>query len=214
MKKLLLVVIAFLTVQVATAQFNFGIKIGYNTSKPSIDLSDIKTDLKNSFQFGLFARFGKKIYVQPELNWLTQGGIFKDETGQIWEDPFKQTVKLKTVQVPLMVGMRLINLKIVNFRAHLGPVASFVTKKDIETKDLDGWIDPIKQADIKDILWSAQVGLGVDVLMFTLDIRYNIGLSKMIKDVEFIDPNTQETVTKTFDSSVSGFNITLGWKIL
>lgn len=214
MKKIILILVAVSMVQLASAQFNLGIKIGYNTSKPSIDQSQIKTDLKNSFQFGVFTRLGNKVYVQPELNWLTQGGIFKDTEGKIWNSPFKQTVKLNTVQVPVMIGYKLINLKIVNLRGHLGPVASFVTDKTIKTDDWSGYIDPIKGKDVKDILWSAQIGMGVDVLMFSLDIRYNIGLTKMIKEVQYKDPVSGEMKTTKFDSSISGFNITLGWKII
>ena len=207
MKKILLSVIAVFIATGLSAQLSFGPKIGYNTSKLSVDRSEIKTDLKNSFQFGLYARIGGKFYVQPELAWLTQGGLFKDEDGKI-NSPFKQEVKLKTVQVPVMIGYKLLDLKLVNIRAMGGPVASFVTDKDIENK-VDNYIAPIEQADIKDAIWSIQLGVGADIMkLFTLDIRYNIGLNKVINEVEI------EGEPVNFDSKTSGFNITLGWMLL
>jgi len=206
MKKLIFSAILVLVTVSLSAQLSFGPKIGYNTSKLSVDRSEITTELKNSFQFGLFARIGKKVYFQPELAWLTQGGIFKDEDGKI-NSPFKQEVSLKTVQVPVMIGYKLIDLKLVNVRVMGGPVASFVTDKEIENK-VDNYIDPIKQADIKDAIWSLQLGVGADVAMFTLDIRYNIGLTKIINEIEIEGEPVQ------FDSKSNGFNITLGWKLL
>ena len=77
MKKIILLFTFVIFTSAAFAQISFGPKIGYNTSKLSIDKSDIKSDLKSSFQFGAFLRLGTKIYVQPEVNWVTEGGIFK-----------------------------------------------------------------------------------------------------------------------------------------
>ncbi len=208
MKKLAIVIVIIFAASYANAQISFGPKIGYNTSKLSTDKSDIKTDLKNSFQFGLFLRLGSKIYVQPEINWLTQGGVFKKPGTEGNLSPFKQEIEMKTVQVPALLGYKLLNLKVANVRAFAGPVASFVTNKTIDSDDGQGYIEPIEQADLKDIIWSAQIGVGADVMMFTLDIRYNIGLSKVIGDVEYQDQ------TLTFDSKTSGFNVSLGWKIL
>ena len=73
---------------------------------------------------------------------------------------------------------------------------------------VDNWTEAIKEADIEDMLWSLQVGAGVDVLMFTLDVRYNIGLNNVINDIELPDGTPV-----TFDSKASGFNVSLGWKI-
>jgi Outer membrane protein beta-barrel domain len=206
MKKLILAIAVLFVASIAGAQVNFGPKIGYNTSKLSVDKSDIKTDLKNSFQFGVFLRLGTKTYLQPELTWLTQGGVFKSP-GSGTVSPFKQEIDLKTVQVPVLVGRKILDMKVFNVRAFLGPVASFVTNKKIDSDDTDGYLDPIKEADIKDVIWSGQVGVGVDALMFTLDVRYNFGLNKIINNIEIAG----EPVS--FDSKASGFNVSLGWKI-
>ena len=77
MKKILLLLVAIIFTTTAFSQISFGPKIGYNTAKLSLDRNDINSELKNNFQFGVFLRLGQKIYVQPELNWLTQGSIFK-----------------------------------------------------------------------------------------------------------------------------------------
>ena len=181
MKKIILLIAFFIAANMTFAQIHFGPKIGYNTSKLSVDKADIKTDLKNSFQFGAFVRFGKKVVIQPEINFLTQGGLFK--TPEITSlSPFEQEVNLKTIQIPVLVGYRLIDLKVANIRVMGGPVASIVTNTEIENK-VDSYIAPIKDADLKDMIWSFQIGAGVCFHMFTLDVRYNIGLNKIINAV-------------------------------
>ena len=49
------------------AQFTIGPKIGFTMSKLSTNIEDVTEDMKTGFQFGAFARFGKKLYVQPEV---------------------------------------------------------------------------------------------------------------------------------------------------
>ncbi len=210
MKKIVLTFVLIFASSMIFAQFTLGPKIGYNTSKLSVDQSDIETSLKNSFQFGIFARLGSsdsKVYLQPEINWLTQGGVFKqpEVTGNI--SPFEQEIDLKTIQIPVIIGYKIINPKIINIRILAGPVASIVTDKKIESKDISGYIKPIEDANIEDLIWSLQVGAGVDILMFTIDVRYNIGLNKVINDI------TIDGTPVTFASKVSGFSVSLGWKI-
>ena len=207
MRKLVLTFVLIFASSMIFAQFTLGPKIGYNTSKLSVDQSEIETSLKNSFQFGIFARIGKKLYLQPEVNWLTQGGVFKqpEVTGTL--SPFEQEIDLKTIQIPVIIGYKIINPKIINIRILAGPVASIVTDKNIESEDISGYIKPIEDANIEDLIWSLQIGAGVDILMFTIDVRYNIGLNKIIKDI------TIDGKQVTFASKVSGFSVSLGWKI-
>lgn len=210
MRKLVLTFVLIFASSMIFAQFTLGPKIGYNTSKLSVDQSDIETSLKNSFQFGIFARLGSsdsKVYLQPEINWLTQGGVFKqpEVTGSL--SPFEQEIDLKTIQIPVIIGYKIINPKIINIRILAGPVASIITDKKIESKDISGYIKPIEDANIEDLIWSLQVGAGVDILMFTIDVRYNIGLNKVINDI------TIDGTPVTFASKVSGFSVSLGWKI-
>lgn len=206
MKKLILVFIAAIFCSTAYSQFSFGPKVGYNTSELSIDKSEISTDLKNSMQFGIFLRLGNSFYIQPEVNYLIQGGIFKQPSLSGGISPFEQEVELKTIQIPVMIGGKLIDLKAVNLRVFGGPVASIVMETNIENK-LDNYIGPITSADISEMIWSIQLGAGIDVLMFTLDVRYNVGLNNIIETVAIAGEDVK------FDSKASGFNVSLGWKI-
>ncbi len=200
MKKFILILTVTFIATTAFSQISFGPKIGYNTSKLSVDKSDIKSDLRSSFQFGAFLRLGTKIYVQPEINWVTEGGVFKPiSLGSL--SPFEDDVKLSTIQIPFLIGAKVIDLKILNLRVFAGPSASIVTDKTIEkTGDL---VSDLGVDQIEDLIWGVQVGAGIDVLMLTLDVRYNIGLTKVIGNVG----------STAYDSKTNGFNVSLGWKI-
>ncbi|MBE9491890.1 MAG: PorT family protein, partial [Bacteroidetes bacterium] len=81
------------------------------------------------------------------------------------------------------------------------PVASFIVNKDIK---IDGQGAKISDDALKDALWGLQFGAGIDVLMFTLDFRYELGLSDFYKGDNGTDYNFKNDL----------FKISLGWKIL
>lgn len=206
MKRILLFLVAIIITTTAFSQISFGPKIGYNTAKLSLDRNDINSELKNNFQFGVFLRLGQKIYVQPELNFLTQGSIFKTPLTEGTLSPFHQEVNLKTIQIPILIGIKLIDLKMVSIRIFGGPTASIVQDKTIVNK-VESYIEPITSADISDIIWSFQVGGGVDVMGITVDVRYNVGLINVINKVQVGDDLIP------FESKTNGFSVSVGYKI-
>lgn len=206
MKKSILLLSFIILSSTAFSQLSFGPKIGYNSAKLSLDRSDINSELKNNFQFGLFVRIGTKIYVQPEVNWVSQGSIFKTSGSNTDISEFEQEVKLNTIQIPLMIGAKVIDLKLFNLRVFGGPTASFISKVKVDNKLATG-IEPISEADLEDVIWSFQVGAGFDIVKLTFDIRYNFGINNVMKTVQI------EGSPFEFSSKTSGFNVTVGWKM-
>lgn len=206
MKRILLFLVAIIITTTAFSQISFGPKIGYNTAKLSLDRNDINSELKNNFQFGVFLRLGQKIYVQTELNFLTQGSIFKTPLTEGTLSPFHQEVNLKTIQIPILIGIKLIDLKMVSIRVFGGPTASIVQDKTIVNK-VENYIEPITSADISDMIWSFQVGGGVDVMGITVDVRYNVGLINVLNKVQVGDDLIP------FESKTNGFAVSIGYKI-
>lgn len=206
MKKILILIAALSIAGGSFAQFTFGPKVGYTTTTLSIDRSDISNSLNSGFLFGAFIRAGSKVYLQPEINLYTSGTSFSSENTSLM--PFDQRVTLTNIQVPLFIGFNLIDLKLVKLRATGGPTANYVVKKDISIS----LNNPIKEKDIRDIHWGVQFGLGVDALMFTLDVQYILGISKLIDTIHIPVGSTEQPIV--FDSRNKGFVVSLGWKIL
>ncbi|HZX63302.1 MAG TPA: porin family protein [Bacteroidales bacterium] len=181
MKKfILLIAILFFSAGVTFGQFSFGLKVGYNASKLHTGLDSIKSSFNSGFHFGAFFRFGKKVYIQPEAYYTLQGGIFENNVTNTYNN-WKQKVTVGTLDIPVLVGFKVINLKVINWRVMAGPMVSFVVNSKIKDVSLVG---PIQNSDISKLNWYVQAGTGFDVLFLTLDIRYQIGLNQMIKSAQ------------------------------
>ncbi len=207
MKKLVLFIAVLLISGMSYGQFHIGPQIGYTASTLSLDTDSITNNLKSNLLVGVFARFGKKFYVQPEINWLTQGSVFTyPEIGNI--SPIEQNIKLSTIQVPVNVGWRMINLEIVNIRIFAGLAANFIVNKNIKTTgDDENYPEALPtEDDFKNMQWQWDAGVGVDILMFAVDVKYMGGLNNIFDDIQF----GGETLT----SKSNLFVVTLGWKIL
>lgn len=196
-KHVILLLLLTLSAAVVFGQFTIGPKVGYNASKLSTNLDTVSSNFKSGFQFGVFVRIGKKLYFQPELYYTTQGGVFESNVNN-WE----QKVNIGSLDLPLLVGFKMLNAKIVNLRILAGPLASFVVNKSV--KDAGGVLGPIETADLNSINWAVQVGAGVDVLFMSLDVRYQIGLNNLIKDINDATINSKNNV----------WVVSLGFKIL
>ncbi|HZK68565.1 MAG TPA: outer membrane beta-barrel protein, partial [Paludibacter sp.] len=139
MKKYLLVAALLLSVSITYAQLNFGVKAGYNSSIGTKNLSsvtsgdynlkNVSSELSNGFHVGVFARFGfSKMYFQPEF--LYTMGKKTDqisflETPNSLATTFDKNVTVSTLDVPLLLGYKLLDLKVMNLRVFAGPKLRF-----------------------------------------------------------------------------------------
>jgi len=204
MKKIIVILLFFLPVlfsaETMFGQFSVGIKVGYSASKLSTNMDTISSKFKSGFQFGAFVRIGKKIYVQPELYYSSQGGVFSNNLNDLKH--WSQTVKIGSLDVPVLVGFKLFDIKLVNIRILAGPVASFVVNKSISEGGTS--TGPLTSGNFKSVNWSIQAGAGVDLWKFTLDLRYQIGLNQLLKEVG----------NYKFDSRNNAWVVSLGFKII
>lgn len=199
MKKFTLLFMLLLTAGVTFGQFDLGIKAGYTAAKLSTDVDTIKADFSSGFHLGVFARIGKKFYVQPEAyyNFQTSSMQGIDDAAE-----WKQKIKVGSLDIPVLVGFKLIDAKLLNLRLMLGPMASFVVNKNIE--DMNSALGPIEEADINTVNWALQVGLGADISFITLDVRYQYGLNKILEEIQ----------VTSVDANQSLWVVSLGFKIL
>jgi hypothetical protein len=210
MKKFSLLLAAVLLSGMMYGQFHIGPQIGYTASKLSYRASDITNGLKRNMLVGVFMRIGKKFYVQPEVNYMTQGSVFKFPFTGGSSSFIEQNITLKSIQVPLNFGWRIINLKVVNVRLFTGATVNFIVNKNITLSDKSA--DPkdyLLPDDFKKMHWQYQIGAGVDVFMFAIDVKYYGGINNL-----FNGNVTYDNQSHTVSGSSSAFEITLGWKIL
>ena len=209
-----------------------GPKVGYQTTKLSYNKADIKSGFTNHFTAGLFGRVTiGRLYVQPEVLYFKTSNLFAVDVAGTGNDNLfnlptganvNLTLNQMNLQVPILVGVKIIDLDLIALRAQVGPTANFVLKSQTlfdKTYTINGQQEELESTttdqnfNTKNIAWGLQAGLGVDVLDFiTLDINYNFGLSKVFENLN----NT--TLGETFDFSnidntkQSMFMVTVGLK--
>ena len=162
MKKLTIILVFTVFALTGNAQgfFDAGIKAGINTSKISAKSSDYNPETINNYQFGAFARINLgRIYIQPEVYYNSKGGEYIDKVNASTINSFN----LKTVDVPALLGLKIINQKALNLRVMAGPVFSFETDKSAKGQ--------FTEDNLKNNFFGWQYGAGVDFLFLSLDVR-------------------------------------------
>jgi len=170
--------------KVKKSNFWFGPKVGLDLFTPTIDQNTIKAQVESNYQLGFFMQFGRKFYFQPEFYYATQNEKTETTTTS------KTTIN--TLKMPMMLGMRLINLKVISAHIMAGPSLSYLLKESAPNSS-----NPRPQSS-----FALQGGGGADLLGFiTLDVRYSVDLGGSV--------NAQVKQLK-WDS---GVNVTLGLKM-
>jgi hypothetical protein len=191
MKKLTILFVLAVFAWVANAQefFDGGLKAGLSTSKISTHISDYTPQTINNYSFGAFARINLgRFYIQPEAYYNSKGGEYIDELSVSTINSFD----LKAVDVPALLGLKIIDQKAFNLRILAGPVFSFVTDKSVKGQ--------FTEAGLKDNFFGWQYGAGVDFLFLTLDARM-----QSYSDDIYTSPD--------FDTKNGTFVISLGLKL-
>ncbi len=162
MKKITILFVSVLFAFASHAQgfFDAGLKAGLNSSKLSVNRSDYTPQTINNYQFGAFARINLgRIYIQPEAYYNSKGGEVIDKVGLSTISSFD----LKTVDVPALIGLKIIDQKALNLRVMAGPVFSFVTDKSVKGQ--------FTRDNLENSFFGWQYGAGVDFLFLSLDAR-------------------------------------------
>lgn len=201
--------------------FQIGVKGGVNLSRlsfgpfvnastnangsPNVDVNGqtLRNSISDSYKsrtgtsFGIYTRFGKNLFIQPELLYTTQEGQFDVVRNGVTENV---TIKTTSFDVPVLLG-----LKGGPLRFMVGPMASF------RINDNAGLSDALKQytsSTLNDAwskaYYSYQIGGGLDLGSLGLDVRYQGNLS----DVAQVN-----TSGGSFSQRAKSWQITLAYKI-
>lgn len=184
MKKILLTLLTGVLISSAAfaQSFNLGIKAGVNLSKINSDFA--KEENRLGYQVGAWARFGGSFYLQPEAYIGSKGNKFISVTQNSGTEVTAEgKVKFTTLDIPLLLGTRLVGSNNVNIRFMAGPVVSFVLD---EKSDFSAAYDQATDfKNYKNQTWGGQVGAGVDLGNISVDLRYEAGFSNISKSEKY-----------------------------
>ncbi len=178
MKKFILV-LAALTFSIAAYSqgFEIGIKGGLNITAagavknlvPGVGISS-----KNTYNGGVYGRFKIKligVFVQPELVYNTRGYNFN-----ITEPITNTTINIKQqayyIDMPVLVGLKMFKF----LRVYAGPNFQYLLKNEIT--GIDDIVD-FKKTDMKKANTGVQIGFGLDLSKFRVDLKYDFNPTDM-----------------------------------
>jgi|GEM_PF-437943 len=153
---------------------NFGLMAGVNLSNfNKNDAGKIGDEQLAGFVGGGFFRFHSRwFYFQPEILYSGKGADFGIKTADNQID--NQRLRLNSLDVPLMVGVKLLEGRKLNLRLHAGPLVSVL----LSAKGGD----QAKQENFKTLTAGYQAGLGIDIGNLTFDVRYEGSFSDLTSD--------------------------------
>lgn len=176
-KKLLFLCLTLGAFQFAQAQneppkFTLGPKAGVNFSTLIQDTKNFSADYRLGYNAGLFLRFNVgRLYIQPEGFFSTKGAsITINNSSDPKVKSGKYDLKLTNLDVPILIGLNLINNNLFNIRVFGGPMGSFNLNGE-GVKEFLKETGSVSEAYKKAVL-GYQAGVGVDVGAFTVDARY------------------------------------------
>ncbi len=173
MKRIILGIVALLfCVQASQAQLLPSLKLGV---KGALNFSSLKSDgkylnkeTKAGYQLGIWGRVGAAgFHVQPEL-YYSQKNMKVEQTA----DNEAGEATFKSMDLPILLGTK-IGLGPLGVRIQAGPVFSFAQ---------DGKVTFESATDFKNYKKSSTGiigGIGADIKNFTVDLRYEQGLSNI-----------------------------------
>lgn len=149
--------------------FQFGLKGGLNLSKFSTS-NTFSSDNQAGYYAGIWTRIGAAgIHLQPELYISGKNTTLKNAMG------VEDKVKFTSLDIPVLVGTK-IGAAGVGLRLNTGPVVSFVLNSD---QSLNDAAVAAFNGKFKDQAFAWQFGSGLDFGKLGIDLRYELGLSKL-----------------------------------
>lgn len=188
MKKVIFVFALVMSLaSLAQAQFKAGIKGGITTynmklgdflvtnSDAAEDFGLAVKNAKFGYQFGLWARLGKGLHIQPELLFNTNKVEYEVTNGN--QISYQEEI-YTNIDLPILVG-----LKLGPIHAQAGPVARFFLGSDEQLAlAIDGF-----DSDHDRFKLGYQAGVGLDLWKVQLDVRYEGSLRHFGKSITIAD---------------------------
>jgi Outer membrane protein beta-barrel domain len=170
---------------IANAQFSLGLKGGITS--PQDQYKDISVgnndagynlavkDVKFGTLIGGYMRFGRKIYIQPEVLFQTNRTDYQISTPGTGESVVRRS-SYQNLQIPLVFG-----LKAGPFRFHAGPVANYFLSGNSGLSDIDGFNETWDE-----LTWGWLGGLTIGNGRLSADLRYEGNFNKFGEQISFL----------------------------
>ncbi|MDR4955018.1 porin family protein [Chryseobacterium sp. ES2] len=155
-----------------TPAFHIGVKGGANFTKTSTE-SSLEGKYGFGYQAGVMTRMDLgKLYVQGEALFSKRKTTYESQDGS------SSKLSWNAIDIPVVVGYKFIKTDDFNVRIFAGGVYSYAFNNNVSTSQ--ALLESFKKFDKSNI--GVTGGLGLDYKNFTVDLRYETGLTSISKE--------------------------------
>ncbi|PRB06589.1 hypothetical protein CQ046_00395 [Chryseobacterium sp. MYb7] len=155
-----------------TPAFHIGVKGGANFTKTSTE-SSLEGKYGLGYQAGVMTRMDiGKLYVQGEALFNKRKTSFQSQDGS------SSKLSWNAIDIPVVVGYKLMKTDDFNVRIFAGGVYSYAFNNNLSTSQ--SLQEGFKKFDKSNI--GVTGGIGLDYKNFTVDLRYETGLTSISKE--------------------------------
>lgn len=234
MKKILLLLSVFFLSMTAHAQkfiqiedkaFNFGAKVGFNSTFPvinsltidDVEAEDIRLQYKVGCQASIFCRINiDRFFIQPDLSWYsTEGDILfslpqseSDQTVGIRRSDQLQ-VKTSSLEMPVMIGYYLVKEGPYALSLVVGPKLKYNYKSRYTTHFSEITNEYIN--DSTPFGLGIAAGLGVSIWRLFFEFTYECGLNQVESDFKDKSSSTPAGRSISIDKRTNMMSFSLGF---
>jgi hypothetical protein len=171
---------AFVAAGTVQAQIKVNPKIGVNASAVDAKIQDITAEARYGWNAGIDLRMGEgAFFFKPGLHYYNfTANLFQDVTAP-GDVPMKDETTIQSLKLPVNAGLRLTGEGgLLGVNVHGGVTPSYI----LGVKE--GTSVPFVKDDLKPFTLGANLGLGIDVLFFTVEANYEMGLTPFFNGAE------------------------------
>lgn len=171
---LLIFILSFAGVTVASAQIVVIPMAGLNLSKLKYDMPDGNTVPLSGYQVGANMRIGSSGFLQLGAFYHRYGNRFEGIDTTTLE-PFSTDMKISGVLVPIQFGFSVYNVDILKIRLMAGINIGIPTSMD--SNELNLTKDDLNGSNIE-----IAVGFGVDIFRLVVDVNFGFAMNDLFSD--------------------------------
>ena len=162
------------------AQVRVNPRVGVNFSGVNAQLQDITADARVGWNAGIDLRVGDGfLFFNPGAHYYSYTARLIKNVEKPDDVKFQDETTIQNIKLPVNLGIRLTGDNgLLGLHVKGGVVPTMVTGVK-EKQDF-----AFNKDDLNTFTLGANVGAGIDFLIFTLDANYEIGLNDFFKDAE------------------------------
>lgn len=152
---------------------HFGIKGGANFTKTSTESSSLEGKYGFGYQAGVMTRVDiGSLYVQGEALLNKRKASYEEKSGG------SAKLTWNAIDIPVVIGYKIVKTDDFNLRAFAGGVYSYAFNNKLSTSEsIKEGFNKFDKSNI-----GITGGIGIDYKNFTVDLRYEHGLSNISKE--------------------------------